>query len=167
MKTLRRVLLSSAVALLGFASTGIAAVMLMHLGRMWLAGRLTDSSHVAQFLDDLKPVRNVLAATLFLQLGAFFFWWLSLFYGSLEDRLALDAANLAWGPSFWGLGIGLGLIVPLIFGAWLVWWGEAAHRRAQIAVIGLTSCLILVGGFFFRLAVVLGGQSLLPPLNLS
>jgi len=34
-------------------------------------------------------------------------------------------------------------------------------------VIGLTSGLILLGGIFFRLAVVLGGQIQLPPLTLS
>lgn len=154
-------------ALLGFASTGIAAVMFVHLLRMGLAGRLSDPSPVGHFLDDLKPVRNVLAATLALQIGTFFFWWLSLFFGSLEARFALDAANVAWGPTFWVLGIGLGLILPLVLGSWLVWWGEAAHRRAQVVVIGLTSCLILVGGFFFRLAVVLGGQIQMNPLTLS
>jgi protein NrfD len=154
-------------ALLGFASTGIAAVMLVHLGRMWIAGRLADSEHVVHFLDDIRPVRSVLAATLFVQLGVFFFWWLSLFFGSLDERLALEAANLAWGPMFWWIGIGLGLVLPLVLGAWLVWRGESAHRRAQVAVVVLTSCLILVGGLVFRLAVVLGGQAQVPSMTLS
>ena len=154
-------------ALLGFASTGIATVMLTHLVRMWLGGRLFEPSHVGQFLDDLKPVRYVLGATLLLQLGTFFFWWLSLYFGRLEDRLALDAANAAWGPAFWVLGIGLGLVVPLALGGWLIWRGEAAHRRSQVLVVGLTSGLILIGGLFFRLAVVLGGQGQLPVLSLS
>lgn len=154
-------------ALLGFASTGIAAVMLVHLVRMMVRGRLSDASHVGRFLDDIKPVRNVLAATLVLQLGTFSLWWSSLFFGSVEDRLALDAANMTLGSSFWGLSIAIGLILPLLFGGWLVWRGEAANRRAQVAVIGLTSCLILIGGVYFRLALVLGGQVQAPPLTLS
>ncbi len=153
-------------ALLAFASTGIAAVMLTHLARMGLAGRLSDP-HAGQFLDDVKPVRNTLAVTLILQLGTFFFWWLSLFFGSLEDRLALDVANVAWGPTFWGLGIGVGLILPLLLGGWFVWRGEASRRHFQVAVVGLTSIMILVGGLFFRLAMVLGGQLQVPSLTLS
>ena len=154
-------------ALLGFVTTGIAAVMLTHLIRMGLAGRLSDPSHVGHFLDDLRPVRHVLATMLILQLGTFSLWWMSLRFGSLSDRLALDAANLALGPIFWGLGIGVGLILPLLLGAWLVWIGESSHRTVQVMVIGLTSGLILLGGIFFRLAVVLGGQIQLPPLTLS
>jgi protein NrfD len=145
-------------SLLAFAATGIAAVMLAHLVRMHLAGRLDDAEHLSTFLDNMKPVRDVLVATLVLQLGTFFLWWLSLFFGSLQDRLALDAANAAYGPMFWWIGIGIGLVLPLALGAYVVWKGEATHRRLQVMMIGLTSVLILVGGFVFRLAVVLGGQ---------
>ena len=149
-------------ALLAFAATGIAAVMLTHLIRMRVAGRLGDADHVATFLDDIRPVRNVLVAVLVLQLGTFFFWWLSLFFGSLHDQQALVAANEAYGPMFWGLGIGLGLVFPLALGAYSVWRGEASHRRLQVFMIGVTSVSILLGGFVFRLAVVLGGQVSLP-----
>jgi len=145
-------------ALLAFAATGIAAVMLTHLVRMKMAGRLDDAEHLGTFLDDMKPVRNVLVATLVLQLGTFFIWWLSLFFGSLQDRLALDAANAAYGPMFWWVGIGIGLILPLVLGSYVVWKGEASHRRLQVTMIGLTSVTILLGGFVFRLAVVLAGQ---------
>jgi protein NrfD len=145
-------------ALLAFAATGIAAVMLTHLVRMQLAGRLDDAGHLGTFLDNMKPVRDVLVVVLVLQLGTFFLWWLSLFFGSLQDRLALDAANAAYGPMFWWIGIGVGLVLPLVLGSYVVWRGEAAHRRLQVLMIGLTSVLILVGGFVFRLAVVLGGQ---------
>lgn len=145
-------------ALLAFAATGIAAVMLTHLVRMKLAGRLDDAEHLGSFLDDMTPVRNVLVATLVLQLGTFFLWWLSLFFGSLQDRLALDAANAAYGPMFWLIGIGIGLVLPLVLGSYVVWKGEASNRRLQVLMIGLTSVTILVGGFVFRLAVVLGGQ---------
>ncbi|MFQ5570336.1 MAG: NrfD/PsrC family molybdoenzyme membrane anchor subunit [Rhodothermales bacterium] len=145
-------------ALLGFASTGIAVVMLVHLIRMRRAGRLADEAHVGSFLDDLRVVRNTLVAVLVLQLGTCFLWWLSLLLGALQDQQALAAANAAYGPMFWWLGIGLGIVLPLALGAYAVWRGEAAHRRLQITMIGLTSVLILIGGFFFRLALVLGGQ---------
>ena len=149
-------------ALLGFASTGIAVVMLAHLVQMKMGGRLADKEHVAAFLDDMRVVRNILVGVLVLQLGTFFFWWLSLRFGSLQDQQALTAANETYGPMFWWLGIGLGLIVPLGLGGFAVLRGESSHRRFQITVIGVTSALILIGGFFFRLAVVLAGQADLP-----
>jgi protein NrfD len=149
-------------ALLGFASTGIAVVMLVHLIRMKVRGRLADEEHVAAFLGDMRVVRNILVGVLVLQLGTFFFWWLSLRLGSLHDQQALAAANETYGPMFWWLGIVLGLVVPLALGGFAVLRGEAGHRRLQVSMIGLTSALILVGGFFFRLAVVLAGQSELP-----
>ena len=67
---------------------------------------------------------------------------------------------------FWWLGVGLGLVLPLALGAYTVWRGESSHRKLQISMIGLTSALILVGGFFFRLTMLLGGQCDLP-LNLT
>jgi protein NrfD len=145
-------------ALLGFASTGIAVVMLVHLIRMYYAGRLNDFDHVAHFLDNMRVVRNILVAVLLVQLGTFFLWWLSLDMGALQDRLALAAANEAYGPQFWLLGIGGGIIAPLILGAYAVWRRQEANHKWRIRLIGLASALILVGGFFLRLHLVLGGQ---------
>jgi len=149
-------------ALLAFASTGIAVVMLVHLIRMHVAGRSDDKHHVAEFLDDLHSVRNILVGVLVLQLFTCFLWWLSLKLGALQDQQALMVANETTGPMFWWLGIGLGIIAPLALGAIAVLRGEATHRRLQMTMIGLTSVLILVGGYFFRLALVLGGQGHLP-----
>ncbi len=149
-------------AMLGFVSTGIAVVMLVHLIRMKMAGRLADEAHVAQFLDNMRVVRNTLFVVLLLQLGTFFLWWLSLNFGALQDQQALAAANEICGPMFWWLGIVVGLVLPIALGAFAVWRGEASYRRLQIGVIGLTSFMILLGGFFFRLAVLVGGQQDLP-----
>lgn len=149
-------------ALLGFASTGIAVVMLVHLIRMKVRGRLADEEHVATFLDDMRVVRNTLVGVLVLQLSTFFFWRLSLQFGSHHQREALAAADATHGSMFWWLGIGIGLLVPLALGGIVVLLGEASHRRLQCTMIGFTSALILVGGFFFRLAVVLAGQNELP-----
>jgi hypothetical protein len=60
---------------------------------------------------------------------------------------------------FWLLGIGAGLVLPLILGAYAVWRGKPKYWRLEVNMIGLTSALILIGGAFFRLAVVLGGQA--------
>jgi formate-dependent nitrite reductase membrane component NrfD len=109
-------------ALLGFASTGIAIVLLVHLIRMKMAGRLADQEHVTTFLNDMCVVRNILVAALVLQLGTFFFWWLSLKFGALQDQQALAAANAMYGPLFWWLGIGVGIVLPLVLGA--------GHRRS-------------------------------------
>lgn len=154
-------------ALLGFASTGIAVVLLVHLVRMKIRGRLDDQEHVAAFLDDLRIVRNILVAVLVLQLGTFFLWWLSLKYGSQQDQQALASANELYGTMFWWLGIVIGLILPLVLGAIAVMRGEAKNRQLQVVMIGTTSFLILVGGFFFRLAMLLGGQAELPVSSIS
>ncbi len=154
-------------AVVGFATTGIAAVMLVHLVRMKLAGRLTDEEHVAGFLDKMIPVRHLLVAGLVIQLITFFLWWLSLRFGDLQDTQALSAANEAFGPMFWWLGIGLGLILPLILGGIATLRGWDTRRSLQVHAIAWTSAMILVGGFFFRLSVVLGGQIALPIPTLS
>ena len=152
-KTSRRAFLKSA------GGIGIvAAVLAVHLIRMKLAGRLADAEHVTTFLTDLKPVRHVLVGALLIQLGTFFLWWLSLRFGTMADRTALDLANAGYGTMFWGVGIGVGLLLPLALGAWAVWKGDVRVPGRQVWTVGVTSALILVGGVFFRLAVVLGGQ---------
>lgn len=153
-------------ALLAFSTSGIATVMLVHFARMKFAGRLADQAHVATFLDDLKVVRNTLGGLLATQIGVLFLWWLSLFTGSLHDQQALAAASESHGPMFWGLGIGVGLVLPIALGVFSIMRGESTHRRAQIRIITLSSLLIVVGAFFFRLALVLGGQTP-TPINLT
>lgn len=154
-------------AILGFATTGIAAVLITHLVRARLAGRLADPERVADWLDRISPVRNILVGAMVLQGGTMFFWWLSLRFGSLQDMQALEAANAEYGTMFWWLGVVLGLAVPLGLGALAVVRGERAHHRLRVQTIALTSALILIGGFFFRLAVVLGGQADTPIPTLS
>ena len=85
-------------------------------------------------------------------------WWISLQSGLAPAQMALNAANAAYGPLFWYGGIGLGLVIPLALGAYTVVYGGRAGVRLEVNMIWLTSGLILVGGFIFRLAVVLGGQ---------
>ena len=145
-------------ALLSFMSSGIAVVMLVHLIRMKLRGRLDQDEHVSKFLNDIIMVRNVLGSLLVLQIGTFALWWLDLKLGGLHAQQALEAATRSYGSLFWGLGIGVGLVLPILLGLWAISFGEANHRHLQIRIIACTSAFIVVGAFFFRLALVLGGQ---------
>ncbi len=154
-------------ALLAFITTGIAAVMLTHLIRMKVSGRLVPGEHLDTFLTDMRPVGNILLAALTLQLGTFFLWWLSLSFGDLQDQQALAAANESYGTMFWTVGIGLGLIVPLPLLAFITWRNGERNRLTHVRAILVSCLLILIGGYFFRLAVVLGGQAQLPVPTLS
>jgi protein NrfD len=145
-------------ALLAFITTGIAAVMVAHLMRMALSDRLSDAEHVHAFLADLKPVRHVLVGALVLQLGTFVLWGMSLRFGALADRSALEAANASYGPMFWALGVGVGVILPLALGGYAVLRANDKNPRLEVWAVGVTSSLILIGGLFFRLAVVFAGQ---------
>lgn len=155
-------------ALLGFGTTGIAAVMFVHLLRMAWAGRTRDLEWLSHFLDDMRPtLQNALVVMLVAQVGTLILWWMSLQFGSLQDRESLAAANLAHGPMFWVLGVGLGLALPLALWAYATWNRKANDAALEVRMILVTSVLILLGGFFFRLAVVLAGQASVPPSTLS
>jgi formate-dependent nitrite reductase membrane component NrfD len=151
---------------LAFVATGISIVMLVHLVRMRVAGRLVEGPHLNEFLDDMRPVRNVLVAVLTIQIGTAVLWWIDLRFSSAGAQQALDAANATYGPLFWIGGIGLGLILPLLIGGYVTYRGARAGRLLQVYAVAGTSALILIGGFLFRLAVVLGGQVPLPAATL-
>ena len=57
-------------------------------------------------------------------------------------------------------------MLPLILGAYVVIRGVGSRSYLHVAMIALTSLLILIGGFCFRHAVVLGGQISLPTATL-
>jgi polysulfide reductase chain C len=143
-----------AVVTAGFAfvATGIAAVMIVHLGRV-----IVVEGYLDRFLSDLAPIRNLLLAALLAQSATAFVWWIDLRFSSVDSRAALEAATLSHGTLFWVGGVGAGLLAPLFL--YLVSLHSAArHRLRQVGVIAVTSALILGGGFCFRLAVVLAGQ---------
>lgn len=150
------------MAILAFMTTGIAAALLAHLVRMSVAGRSSEEGELAGYLEGLGTVRTVLLVALALMLVNFFLWWVDLSYGSLQSRQALAAAWSAYGPLLLQIGIGLGLAVPLVLIAGF--YGRAPIKRPALtlSVVGLSSLLVLVGGFAMRYAVVLGGQVPLP-----
>jgi protein NrfD len=150
------------MAILAFITTGVAGVLLAHLIRMLFTGRSEEEGELAEFVNGLRPVRNLLVITLALMLANFLAWWVDLSFGTLESRQALAAALSVYGPLFTQIGIGLGLIVPLLLVAWF--FGKAPIKRPALtlSVIALSSILVLVGGFVIRYAVVMGGQVSLP-----
>ena len=154
-------------AMLGFVTTGVAAVMLVHLVRMKMGGRLADEDVAMRFFRAMSFARNIVVSALILQLGTFFLWWLSLKTGSLQDQQALLAADNAFGSMFWSLGIGVGLVLPLLFIGYASWKRGFGKVSKQVGLITATSVMILIGGFFFRLAVLLGGQVPLPIPSLN
>jgi protein NrfD len=146
-------------AVLGFLTTGMAAVLLIHLLRMKLAHRLEQKDWVSEFLTDIREMRLLLGAALLAQLFTFFIWWISLLFGPQGAQDALAAANAAYGSLFWGIGIGAGLVLPLLIGGYAVLRGERLSVSMEVNTIWVTSALILVGGIVYRMAVVLGGQA--------
>lgn len=153
---------SMIAALLGFATTGMAAVLFLmcilphrHVKANGEIGNaaLTD---VIMFHD----FRNALVFGLGLQCLTFFVWWISLVYGSSGSLDALAAANAATGPLFWLIGIGLGLVVPAVLLVAEMVLRPDAERPVSEPLVATAAVLILVGGFVFRYAVVMGGQLL-------
>ncbi len=140
------------MAVLAFVSTGIAGTFIAHLIRT--RGDVAEGEDSAAYARGLLPVRNVLAFTLLLVLATVALWWIDLYYGSLQSRQALAAASDAYGSVFWVLGIGLGVIVPLLLLAGFV--GKTSTKT--VSMMGLASILILAGGFVLRYVLVLGGQ---------
>ena len=68
---------------------------------------------------------------------------------------------------FLWLGIGLGVIIPILLLAKFVGKAPAQPATKTISMAGLASLLILVGGFCLRYVLVLGGQvgSTIPTLS--
>lgn len=146
-------------ALVGFVTTGMAAVLLVfcllpktrvngdgstdpHLGRPWM----------------VRDFRHLLVVALMVQGLTFFIWWISLVYGPADAQSALAAANEVAGPLFWIGGIGLGLVVPLILQLVEVVQHSVEPGTLNKPLTILTTVLILIGGFVFRYAVVMAGQ---------
>lgn len=154
-------------AMLSFITTGMAAVMIVHLVRMKLAGRLSEEGGAKNFFRDMTIARAILVGGLILQLGTFFLWWLSLKAGDLQSQQALAQANEDFGKSFWWIGIGVGLIVPIALSLVDIVRRGRALVSQVVPNLALTSLLILVGGYYFRLAVVLAGQAPLPVASLN
>ena len=148
-------------ALLGFVTTGMAAVLLVlciqHRNGRTAAEAPTEEGGEASAPWMIRDFRRLLVGAMIIQALTFFIWWISLEYGSADAQGALVAANVATGPLFWFVGIGLGLVVPIILQVQAIIVSKRLESLSMPLTI-LTAVLILIGGFVFRYAVVIGGQ---------
>ena len=168
-------------ALMAFATTGIAAVLLVlclrgkrtfesngkaeHAG--WLVydfrlGKRRPANHsnnaVPHAVWMVHDLRKILVVGLVLQCVTLFVWWISLYFGSEVGRAALTTANAAIGPLFWIVGIALGLMLPAILQLAEIIRHRGETVRLSLPLTIATAALVLVGGFVFRYAVLIGGQ---------
>jgi len=145
-------------AVLGFLSTGLAAVLLVHLIRARIAGRIENEPHMDAFFDDMNEVRLILGFTLILQALTLFVWWVSLAFGREPAQVALQVAMESPAAAYAAGALGLGIAVPLLVGAAVLAWGSRVNTRLEIHAVWVSSALILIGGFLMRLAVTTAGQ---------
>jgi protein NrfD len=142
-------------AMVGFATTGLAAILLLLcLRRKAPANKDSASAWM------IKDFRILLVASLIVQGLTFLIWYISLNYGSTDARAALAAANEAYGPMFWLVGIGLGLVAPVGLQLLEIVGKEHWDTTHNVPLTIVTVVLILIGGYVFRYAVVMGGQIL-------
>jgi formate-dependent nitrite reductase membrane component NrfD len=154
-------MLATVSALLGLVTTGMAAVLLVlclrHRNDRKAAEATPGEGGEASSPWMIRDFRRLLVGAMIVQALTFFIWWISLKYGSADARGALDAANAAIGPLFWIVGIGLGLVVPIILQVQAMISSKRLQSLSMPLTI-LTAVLILIGGYVFRYAVVTGGQ---------
>jgi protein NrfD len=151
-------------ALLCFVTTGMAAVLLV-LCLLPKSARQSSGASGQNPLAKAPPVpwmirdfRHLLVVAMIVQALVFFIWWISLYYGPTDAREALITANAAIGSLFWIVGIGLGLIIPIFLQVLEIVRHSSDANGINIPLTIVTTVLILVGGFVFRYAVVIGGQ---------
>lgn len=148
-----------------FVITGVAAALLAHSLRKGLAGMRLAEGDAASYAAGLKPVGYVLIGAIALMLVNLLAWYASLSFGPAPARIALAEAMAAYGGLIGGVGVVLGLIVPLVVAIWAV--GAVREGKSVVPAMALASLLLLVGGFAIRFTVVLGGQAatLVPALS--
>lgn len=146
-------------ALLAALTTGMAAALLVYVLRERSQGRL-QGTDLEAFLAEMQGLGKLLGAALVLQLVVLVFWWLPM--GDAAVQRALAAASQAYGTLFWGVGIGAGLVLPLVTGAMAQ---KANSGQAAWTGLWASSALILIGGLVARWAIVMGGQA--APLSMQ
>ena len=148
-----------------FVITGTAAALLAHTLRKAMTGMRAEEGDAASYAAGLKPVGYVLVGAIALMLVNLLAWYVSLRFGPLPARVALAEGMDAYGGLIGGVGVVLGLLVPLGLAIWAI--GAIREGKSVVPAMALASLLLLVGGFAIRFSVVLGGQAqpLLPTLS--
>jgi protein NrfD len=148
-----------------FVITGVAAALLAHMLRRAMTGMPAEEGDAASYAAGLKPVGYVLIGAIALMLVNLFAWYMSLRFGPAPAREALATGLESYGGLIGGVGVVLGLLVPLALAIWAV--GAIREGKSVAPAMALASLLLLVGGFAIRFSVVLGGQAatLVPVLS--
>ncbi len=134
---------TSLIPILWVISGGVAAVAALEL--MALAGWVDEG--VSAFglklglgLDALK----LLAVASFLHVSA----------GAVSAAARLGAEELLFGSlawMTWGMVIGIGILIPMVLAAWMVWFGK------RKVLIGVSAVAALTGVLFLRASILLAG----------
>ena len=135
---------TTVTAICGFIMTGIALVVLV----------LSLMPRQKVLLKELRVSRDVMGATIVLQILTLALWMSSLFFGSAESH----AAMLRLVGDFSGLFIGgavlIGLVAPLLLGSIAIVL-EKRTGRFSYAIPLVTSLLILIGNLALRYTVIM------------
>ncbi len=138
---------STVLALTGFVTTGIAVIVLILGFRKKCMERLLS----------IKITRDIMGVAIVVHLFALFLWFASNYYGYFEMSEALSRLNSEYGLMFWGGSVFIGLILPLMLGAFAI-YRERKTKRIGLLVPILTSIMVLFGGFVYRYVWLHAGQ---------
>lgn len=130
-------------AICGFIMTGIALVVLI----------LSMISKENRLLEELKISRNIMGAAIVVQLVTLALWVSSLYFGSGESHAAMLRLVQDYRGLFWGVAVGVGLVLPLVIGAVSI-AQEKKTGEFSYAVPLITSLMVLIGGFAVRYVVI-------------
>ena len=152
---------ATVAAVTSFATTGIAAVLLV----VCFKSKKTRDTSEQETGGNTVPIRwairsflNLLLVALIVHGVVVFMWCASLYYGATNARDALATAGSELGSLFWVVAIGLGLVLPIVLAIAANLTKAGDNRRVSVSLAAITSILILVGGFVFRYATIIAGQ---------
>jgi formate-dependent nitrite reductase membrane component NrfD len=125
------------------------------LGPLFLTSGLSTGAATIMWLSKQKEEKRFFSKMDLILIGIEIFFIIHLFMGFLAGpSVQLDAAAMfisgKYALPFWGLVVGLGLILPAIL--------ETLELRGKKIPAFLPALLILVGGFIFRYIMVEAGQ---------
>lgn len=137
---------STIMAVLGFAITGIVAVVL-----------IISFFEPHSVMKSIKLTRNIVGGALILQLSTIWVWAISMWAGPEANHHAWSELNRHFGILFWVGAVGVGLILPLCIGG-LTALKEKGTDKIIKSVPIITSIMILAGAYVLRYVVVMAGQ---------
>lgn len=133
------------MAVLGFITTGIALVT--------LAAKLMGNS----LPEDFRGVYHILVGSLLLQIAAVVSWIFSMLFGPQAAKMTMLKILDEFVLSFWIIALAIGLIIPALIGI-----RDIVKTRNgnpfKLTAPAMISFFILIGGFFLRYVILIGGQ---------